>query len=88
MAMTLKAGVPLNYFHINGRKKQCGGYSYCIENAGSPAVLTLIIWPKEKNKQSPEASAPITEVLNGDSAEAPFANEAAIETWLGANFFF
>jgi hypothetical protein len=80
--MILSTGVAQSYFHINGRKKQCGDYRYIIESG------KLIIWPKEKNKQSPEAIDVLANVLDGNNSDTPFADEAAIETWLGENFFF
>ena len=81
MAVTLKVGVPNKYFEMNGKLYQCGKYDYSILGG------IFKVW-KEEQAQRPIVTVAIAEVLDGDASNAPFANEAAIKTWLGANFFF
>lgn len=80
MPTILKAGVPNKYFEVEGKLYQAGHYDYKIENG------FLRIWAKQDF--SVVCNEPIETVLNGDASNAAFANEAAIKTWLGANFFF
>ena len=80
MATILKVGVPNKYFEAKGKLLQCGQYDYKFENG------CLVIWAK--HDFSIVCNEPIATVQDGDAANAAFANEAAIKTWLGANFFF
>lgn len=80
MATILKVGVPNKYFELNGKLYQAGQYDYKFQSGN------LVIWSKIDG--IPLCNEPLATVQDGDAANAAFANEAAIKTWLGANFFF
>lgn len=83
MAVQLKIGEKYHHFRINGKAYQAGSMDYEISGG------KLRIWPKDRSKNSPVVPpTPIESVVDGDNGDAAFANAAAIETWIGQNFFF
>jgi len=80
----LIVGVAGKYFKIdNGTTTilcQCGKYDYRFENG------RFVVF-KESIPNSPLINELLASIIDG-ATNTPFANQAAIETWLAANFFF
>lgn len=80
----LATGVPYHYFKVDGKRLQAGQYDYEIKD-GRLTVWNIV----GSNKFQPIINNVLLEdILDGDNSNTPFANQAAIETWLEANFFF
>lgn len=80
MAATLNTGVANKFFKADGRMFQCGAYSYTITDNRIKIYET-------GNVGQPVVNELVSAIIDG-STGLPFANQAALETWLAANFFF
>lgn len=81
--MILKVGVAGKYFIVDGHSCQCGQYDYMFTPDNK-----LLIWNSTGNNRNSAYSADLTNVLDGDNGNAPFANQTAILNWINTNLFF